>query len=153
MIAVEWQAGQLQSPEAARSSTVRFAEALEEADQEAHKFIRLDDEIVSTLWGSERISVVGEVTYVEVAVPMEKNQLDYSHINPADCYDLVDEDNIGQPLDAQKVVEGVNREMTFLEEQRRASSAEGRDCKVGDMDRKMGSYRIKGDGLSRSEVT
>eukprot|EP00971_Amphidinium_carterae_P254075 5044036-Amphidinium_carterae.2 len=48
------------APEAARSSTVRFAKALEEADQEAHKFIRLDDETVSTLWGSERVSVVTE---------------------------------------------------------------------------------------------
>eukprot|EP00971_Amphidinium_carterae_P220926 4386304-Amphidinium_carterae.1 len=32
-------------------------------------------------------------------------------------YNLVDEDN-GEPLDAQKVAEGVNREMKFLEEQR-----------------------------------
>eukprot|EP00971_Amphidinium_carterae_P007033 139166-Amphidinium_carterae.1 len=69
------------------------------------------------LWGSEKISLVGEVTHVEVAVPMEKNQLDYSHINPSDYYDLVNEDN-RQPLDAQKVAEGVNREMKFLEEQR-----------------------------------
>eukprot|EP00971_Amphidinium_carterae_P195430 3878317-Amphidinium_carterae.2 len=79
--------------------------------------MKVHHETVSTLRGSERISLVGDVTDVEVAVPMEKNQLDYSHINPSDYYDLVDEDN-GQPLDAQKVAEGVNREMKFLEEQR-----------------------------------
>eukprot|EP00971_Amphidinium_carterae_P025540 503838-Amphidinium_carterae.2 len=84
---------------------MRVTETLAEAGQEAHKFIRLDDESVSTLWGSESISLVGEVTDVEVAVPMEKNHLDYSHINPSDYYDLVNEDN-GQPLDAQKVAEG-----------------------------------------------
>eukprot|EP00971_Amphidinium_carterae_P139667 2767031-Amphidinium_carterae.1 len=45
------------------------------------------------------------------------SHLDYSHINTSDYYDLVDEDN-RQPLDAQKVAEGLNREMSFLEEQR-----------------------------------
>eukprot|EP00971_Amphidinium_carterae_P236061 4685016-Amphidinium_carterae.2 len=48
---------------------------------------------------------------------MEKNELDYSNISTADYCDLVDEDN-GQPLDAQKVAEGVHREMKFLSEQR-----------------------------------
>eukprot|EP00971_Amphidinium_carterae_P006537 128866-Amphidinium_carterae.1 len=67
------------APEAVRSSTIRVAEMLEEADQEAHKFMRLDDETVSTLYRSERISIVGEIADVAVAVPMEKNHLDYSH--------------------------------------------------------------------------
>eukprot|EP00971_Amphidinium_carterae_P206505 4097718-Amphidinium_carterae.1 len=48
---------------------------------------------------------------------MEKNDLDYRHISPMDYYDLVDEDT-GEPLDAQKVAEGVSREMKFLDEQR-----------------------------------
>eukprot|EP00971_Amphidinium_carterae_P351973 6492370-Amphidinium_carterae.2 len=52
-----------------------------------------------------------------VAVPTEKNVLEYSNISPEYYYDLVDEDNV-QPLDAQKVVEGVHREMKFLNEQR-----------------------------------
>eukprot|EP00971_Amphidinium_carterae_P025098 495508-Amphidinium_carterae.1 len=65
-----------------RSSTTRGADDLsvdlEEADQEAHKFIRVDDtEEIAILRGIERISVVGEVTEVSVAVPMETNVLDY----------------------------------------------------------------------------
>eukprot|EP00971_Amphidinium_carterae_P201082 3990341-Amphidinium_carterae.5 len=68
----------------ARSSTVRMAETLADEDQEAHKFIRLDDETVSKLWGSERLSKVAEITGVAVAVPMERNDLDYSHIDLSD---------------------------------------------------------------------
>eukprot|EP00971_Amphidinium_carterae_P151969 3011739-Amphidinium_carterae.3 len=48
---------------------------------------------------------------------MDKNVMDYGNISASDYYDLVDEDN-GQPLDAQKMAEGVHREMKFLGEQR-----------------------------------
>eukprot|EP00971_Amphidinium_carterae_P312416 6209288-Amphidinium_carterae.2 len=48
---------------------------------------------------------------------MDKNELDYSNISAEDYYDLVDEDN-GQPLEPNKVAEGVHREMQFLNEQR-----------------------------------
>eukprot|EP00971_Amphidinium_carterae_P241348 4792200-Amphidinium_carterae.2 len=68
------------------------------------------------LWGM-RLPKVGEITDVAVTVPMERNELDYSNIDPEQYYHLVDEDN-GQPLDAQKVAEGVGREMKFLDEQR-----------------------------------
>eukprot|EP00971_Amphidinium_carterae_P202812 4024633-Amphidinium_carterae.1 len=74
--------------------------------QAAHKFIRVDDtEEIATLYGIERISVVGEVTEVSVAVPMETNVLDYKCISQADYQNLVDEDT-GEALDAQKVAEG-----------------------------------------------
>eukprot|EP00971_Amphidinium_carterae_P100447 1986730-Amphidinium_carterae.1 len=85
-----------------RSSNTRVADDLEEADQEAHKFIRVDDgEEIATLYGIDRISVVGEVTKVDVAVPMERNELDFKQISSSDYYDLVDEDT-GEALDAQK---------------------------------------------------
>eukprot|EP00971_Amphidinium_carterae_P253646 5035649-Amphidinium_carterae.1 len=94
------------APETERSSTTRGAEDLDEEDQEAHKFIKLDDvEEIATLYGTERISVVGEVTKVKVAVPMEKNELEYKQISSSDYHDLVDEDT-GEALDAQKVAEG-----------------------------------------------
>eukprot|EP00971_Amphidinium_carterae_P067168 1329591-Amphidinium_carterae.1 len=89
-----------------RSSTTRGAEDLEEADQEAHKFIRVDDsEEIATLYGIERITLVGEVTQVDVAVPMERNELDYKMISSSDYQNLLDEDT-GEALDAQKVAEG-----------------------------------------------
>eukprot|EP00971_Amphidinium_carterae_P154148 3057136-Amphidinium_carterae.5 len=62
---------------------------------------------------------IGEITDVVVTVPMERNELDYSNIDPdlEQYHNLVDEDN-DQPLDAQRVAEGVRREMKFLDEQR-----------------------------------
>eukprot|EP00971_Amphidinium_carterae_P095019 1880067-Amphidinium_carterae.2 len=92
----------------ARDSTIRRAERLAEEDPEAHKFVRLadEDEAISTLWGSTKLSKVGEITDVAVTVPMERNELDYSNPDPEQCYSLVDEYN-GQPLDAQNVAEGV----------------------------------------------
>eukprot|EP00971_Amphidinium_carterae_P176304 3495095-Amphidinium_carterae.1 len=135
------------APETTRSSTTRTAEELEEDDQEAHKFIRLEDEeeTVATLWGSERISIVGEVTNVKVAVPMEKNHLDYRHISPSDYYNLVDEDT-GEPLDAQKVAEGVNRVMKFLDEQRLGEPVLRRTVRSVIWTARW-VHRIKGDGV------
>eukprot|EP00971_Amphidinium_carterae_P285430 5666810-Amphidinium_carterae.2 len=112
------------TPVSARDSTIRKAETLAEEDQEAHKFVKLNDdeeETNATLWGSERISKVGEITDVTVTVPMERNEMDCSNIRPEHYYDLVDEDN-GQPLDARKVAEGVHLEMKFLDEQRLADT-------------------------------
>eukprot|EP00971_Amphidinium_carterae_P011602 228336-Amphidinium_carterae.1 len=51
------------APVVGRGSNTRVAEELDEDDQAAHKFIRVDDsEEIATLYGVERISVVGEVT-------------------------------------------------------------------------------------------
>eukprot|EP00971_Amphidinium_carterae_P173428 3437877-Amphidinium_carterae.2 len=106
------------TPEAVRDSTIR-RRMVDEEDQAARKFVRLADEeeTISTLWGRERLSKTGEIIDVAVTVPMERHEMDYSNISPSDYYDLVDEDN-GQPLDAQKVAEGIHREMKFLDEQR-----------------------------------
>eukprot|EP00971_Amphidinium_carterae_P295578 5870407-Amphidinium_carterae.2 len=82
------------------NSTVRKAETLAEEHQEALKFVRLaDEETISTLWGSTRLSKIGEITDVAVTVPMERNELDYSNIDPERYYTLVDEDN-GQQLES-----------------------------------------------------
>eukprot|EP00971_Amphidinium_carterae_P254076 5044036-Amphidinium_carterae.3 len=78
---------------------------------------------------------------------MEKNQLDYSHINPSYYYDLVDEDN-GQPLDAQKAAEGVNRETRFLEEQRLGEPVLRKDVTAKSVIwTARWVHRIKGDGV------
>eukprot|EP00971_Amphidinium_carterae_P043790 861991-Amphidinium_carterae.1 len=70
-----------------RGSNTRVAGELDEDDQAAHKIIRLDDsEEIATLYGIERISVVGEVTKVYVAVPMERNELDYKQISSSDYH-------------------------------------------------------------------
>eukprot|EP00971_Amphidinium_carterae_P159275 3157543-Amphidinium_carterae.1 len=48
---------------------------------------------------------------------MERNELDYKQISSSDYHNLLAEDT-GEALDSQKVAEGVNREMKFLEEQK-----------------------------------
>eukprot|EP00971_Amphidinium_carterae_P317583 6313129-Amphidinium_carterae.1 len=80
----------------------------------------------------------------------QKNHLDCSHIDPSDYYHLVDEDGLdsGQPLDAQKVVDGVNREMKFLEEQRLGEPVLSKNVTEKSVIwTARWVHRIKGDGV------
>eukprot|EP00971_Amphidinium_carterae_P149924 2972312-Amphidinium_carterae.1 len=134
------------APAMERSNNTRVAKELDEDDQAAHKFIRLDDtQEIAILRGIERISVVGEVTEVSVAVPMEKNVLDYKYINQADYQDLVDEDT-GEPRDAQKVAEGLNREMKFLNEQTLGEIVD-RNAAKSTVWTARWVHRVKGEGV------
>eukprot|EP00971_Amphidinium_carterae_P195626 3882197-Amphidinium_carterae.1 len=79
---------------------------------------------------------------------MEKNgleSLDFKQISSSEYYDLVDEDT-GEPLDAQKVVEGVNREMQFLEEQKLGETFD-RSTVKSTLWTARWVHRVKGDGV------
>eukprot|EP00971_Amphidinium_carterae_P338375 6475659-Amphidinium_carterae.1 len=76
---------------------------------------------------------------------MEKNELDYKQIRSYDYYDLVDEDT-GEALDAQKVAEGANREMKFLEEQKLGETVR-RSTVRSTIWTARWVHRVKGDGV------
>eukprot|EP00971_Amphidinium_carterae_P336780 6473325-Amphidinium_carterae.3 len=68
------------------------AETPAEEDEAAHSYVRLDDDegreaSIATVWGSERLSKIGEITDVAVTVPMERNELDYTNISAEDYCD------------------------------------------------------------------
>eukprot|EP00971_Amphidinium_carterae_P351543 6492157-Amphidinium_carterae.9 len=114
----------------ARDSTVRMAEMLDEKDQAARKYVRS-----------------GRSLRLQLAMSM-----DYSNIDPSDYYDLVDED-IGQRLDAQKVAQGVNREMKFPEEQKLGEPFLRKDVpERAVIWTARWVHRVKGDGVSSRYV-
>eukprot|EP00971_Amphidinium_carterae_P350957 6491827-Amphidinium_carterae.1 len=57
--------------------------SIDEEDQATHNFVRLADEeeTISTLWGSERLSKTGEIIDVAVTLPLGRNAMDYSNIS------------------------------------------------------------------------
>eukprot|EP00971_Amphidinium_carterae_P242060 4806031-Amphidinium_carterae.1 len=61
---------------------------------------------------------------------METNEVDYSCLAVADYYNLRDEDT-GAPLNAAKVLEGVQREMQFMKDQNMGTPTLIRDLPAG----------------------